>query len=392
MSAAGRPGRVVVVVGRDAADTQENRAFAALARALVEVADARVSVLLQHGGPLVDDLAAVAPTIVADGLARRSPAAVVERLLGRVGLRAGAARVRGHRLGLARLTAADAVYLHTVLSVQVLRYLPAGVPVLCRVPESAHPLRQPLSAPDLRLLLDRVTRLLPTTGAGLDELTGVHGVPPGRLTRVREAVVPPPAPPSAAEVDALRRDLGLTPDDVVAGVFGAAAVEIHAPAVPLAVAVRRRPQGERVALLLVVPEHMTDPWARHDIDRAGLADRVALLELEPPAPPAVALCDVVVHAGWGSDQPLAYLEAAAAGVPVVCAEGHELAEVVGDDEGGYVCPRLDLPAMAEAVVALAVDPEQRRSKGARAAARVAAAHAPAAAAARLWDEIREVWR
>jgi glycosyltransferase involved in cell wall biosynthesis len=96
---------------------------------------------------------------------------------------------------------------------------------------------------------------------------------------------------------------------------------------------------------------------------------------------------VVVHAGWGQDQPLAYLEAAAAGVPVVCSEGDELAEVVGDDEGGFVCPRLDLPALAAAVTALAADPALRHAKGTTASARVVAAYSPSAGAARLCAEL-----
>ncbi len=391
MSVAG-PAPHLVVVARDAAATRENQALVELVQALVDAEGAPVTVVLQHGGPLVDDLAASASVRLVDALSRRSPGSVAERLLGRIGLRATAARVRGRRLGLGRLGSGDVVYLHTVLVVQVLRYLPPGVPVLCRVPEAAHPLRQPLSVDDLGLLLDRVTRFLPVTAAGADELTRVHGIAPDRVVRAHEAV--------AAHVDgrfdraeearALRDGLGLPEDVVVVGMFGAAAVEIHAPAAPLAVAIRRRPDGKDVVLLLVVPEHMADPWATHDIANAGLSDSVAVVEAADPARTYVELCDLVVHAGWGSDHPLAYLEAAAAGVAIVCAEGHDLADVVGDDEGGFVCPRLDLPALAERVTTLAADPALRRAMGARAAERVVERHGAAAAAARLWDQARAV--
>lgn len=386
------PAPRLLVVARDATATRENQALVEMVQGLVDGEGASVTVLLQQGGPLVDDLAASAPVRRVDALSRRSPGSVVERLLGRLGLRATAARVRGRRLGLGRLGAGDVVYLHTVLVVQVLRYLPSGVPVLCRVPESAHPLRQPLSADDLGLLLDRVTRFLPATAAGADELTLAHGVAPGRVVQVPEAVAAhlDGRFDRTEEAEALRRRLDLPEAAVVVGMFGAAAVEIHAPAAPLAVAIRRRPDGKEVVLLLVVPEHMADPWATHDIANAGLSGSVVVVESADPAPPYVELCDVVVHAGWGRDHPRAYLEAAAAGVPIVCAEGHDLADVVGDDEGGFVCARLDLPALAERVTTLAADPARRRAMGGRAAERVAEHHRADAAAARLWHQVLAV--
>lgn len=385
------PGRLLLVAP-DAADRAANRAFVALVAALVaRTGAADVRVLVLGGGPLVAELREVAPTTVASELRHRDVGAVVERAVGRAGLRGAAAKVRGRRLGLAGLGPGDAVYLHDVLAVQVLRYLPAGVPVLCRVAEAAHPLHQPLSAVDLDLLLGRVDRFLAVTDAGVDELERTRGVDPRRIRRAREVLVAP-APTDPAEVAALRSRLDLPEGALVAGVFGAAAVEIHAPCAPLAVAVRRRPDAADVVLLLVVPEHMTDPWALHDIDHAGLAERVRVLALEGEAPPYVALCDLVVHAGWGSDHPRAYLEAAAAGVPIVCFDGHELAEVVGADEGGVVCPRLDLPALAAGVGALAGSPERRAAAGDAAATRALRLHRPEDAAALLVDECRAVGR
>src|SRR5690606_9110852 len=239
----------LLLVAPDAEDHAANRAFTALVAALVDQPGAPdVRVLVLGGGPLVAELRAVAPTTVAADLRSRDVGAVVERAVGRAGLRDAAAKVRGRRLGLAGLGPGDAVYLHDVLAVQVLRYLPAGVPVLCRVAEAAHPLHQPLSALDLDLLLARVNRFLAVTDAGIDELERTRAVDPGRIRRAREVVVaPPPADPE--QVAALRSRLDLPEQALVAGVFGAAAVEIHAPCAPLAVAVRRRPDAADVVLL-----------------------------------------------------------------------------------------------------------------------------------------------
>jgi len=284
------------------------------------------------------------------------------------------------------------VYLHSVLCVQVLRYLPAAAgPVLCRVPEAAHPLHHPLSAADLALLLDRVDRFLAATAIGVEELTTDRGLAAGRVVRWQEAVVAPPAdlgPDDPALLDELRARLGLGAEEVVVGSFGASAIEPPSPVTSLAVALRRLDSSAR--LLCVAPEHASDGWAAHDVDHAGLGDRAVVVQATEPLPPYAALCDLVVHAGWGADQPFPYLDAMARGRPVVCFEGHELAALVGDDEAGAVCPYLDLEAMAARVAELATDAGRRAARGAVAAARVADAHGVVAAAAELRRQFDEV--
>jgi glycosyltransferase involved in cell wall biosynthesis len=241
------------------------------------------------------------------------------------------------------------------------------------VPESAHPLVQPLSGADLALLVDRVDRFLPVTGVGAEELTAGHGVSADRVVRVAETValgedrpVPPPA-----ELDQLRRTLGIDADAVVIGSFGASSVEPPSPATSLAVALRRH--GSAAVLLHVAPEHASNGWARHDVECAELEDRVVVVQADDPPSPYEALCDVVVHAGWGPDHPRAYLDAAARGVPIVCFAGHELADVVGDDEAGFVCPYLDLDAMADRLAVLVEDEALRDRLGAVARDRVGVA-------------------
>lgn len=377
--------RRLLVVGRDAADGAEARALLGLVEALTAGPGPTVRVVLQEGGPLAGRFAALAPTAVVADLAGGSPTGVAERVLGRAGLSARSLAVRGRRLGLDGWGAGDGVYLHTVLCVQVLRYLPAAAgPVLCRVPEAAHPLHHPLSAPDLALLLERVDRFLSATAVGVEELTTERGLPAARVVRWHEAVATPPAdlgPDDPAVLDALRARLGLGPDDVVVGSFGASAVEPPSPVTSLAVALRRLDTSTR--LVCVAPEHASDGWAAHDVDHAGLGDRAVVVQAAEPLPPYAAVCDLVVHAGWGPDHPFAYLDAMARGRPVVCFEGHELAALVGDDEAGAVCPYLDLEAMAARVAELAADAGARAARGAVAAARVADAHGVAAAAAAL---------
>lgn len=362
----------LLLVGRDAEDVTDTRLLLGLVRAFAaDEAGAEVRVLLQRGGALRDRFAALADTVVVADLPERSPAGLVERGLGRLGMRGPALGVRARRLGLDGWGSGDAVYLHTVLAVQAIRYLPTDgrATVVCRVPESAHPLDQPLSAVDLSLLTARVDRFLATTAAGVEELTAALDVPAERVVRVPEVAVP-----AAADGDAerLRAALGFAPGEVVVGSFGASATDPPSPAASLAVALRRH--GTEARMLFVAPEHASDGWVRHDVECAGLADRVRVVDATEPLPAYALVCDVVAHAGWGVDHPTAYLEAMAGGAPAVCFDGHELATLVGADEAGVVCPYLDLSAMAEGVARLVDDPELRRAAGTRAAAAVAEHH------------------
>jgi glycosyltransferase involved in cell wall biosynthesis len=72
--------------------------------------------------------------------------------------------------------------------------------------------------------------------------------------------------------------------------------------------------------------------------------------------------------------PLACLEAAAAGVPILCfAEAGGMPEFVGSD-AGVVVPYLDAQAAAHEILALARSPERRMRLGRRAASKVRAHH------------------
>jgi len=93
--------------------------------------------------------------------------------------------------------------------------------------------------------------------------------------------------------------------------------------------------------------------------------------------PLLAWADVLLHASVSEGFGNAVLEAQASGLPVVCSDAEGLAENVEDGVTGIVVARRDGPALADALVALARDPERRAAMGhagsARAAARFALA-------------------
>ena len=383
----------LVVVHHRAAATPETVALVELVRALVADGGVEVEVLLFEGGPLADELAGLAPTTVVADLDTRSGAALVETLLFKLRLRAAGYRRRSHRLGLDRWAPGDSVYLHTVLGVQVLRYLPeraAGGPqVVCRVAEDAHPLRHPLAAPDLGLLLRRVDRFLPVTSAGRDELLEDHALAPGRVWKVPELFVPPDdrLPDRGPERARLRAELGVATDAVVVGSFGG---ESDAPdlGVLLWSMLTHRARGRPVELLYGVGETEAGFWMEHDLRETGLAEGTHAIAEDAPLGTVLELCDVLVLLTRLDDHPFAYLERAAAGVPVLCFEGNSFAPLARLGDPGNVVPYLDVAAVAEQVAHLLEGDSSLAARRDAMAAAVASVHGPAPFAGHLLDAVR----
>jgi glycosyltransferase involved in cell wall biosynthesis len=124
-----------------------------------------------------------------------------------------------------------------------------------------------------------------------------------------------------------------------------------------------------------------DGPARSEVE-AALAplpkERVALLgAVTPEALPAIYLgADIFVFPGLGDALGLVYVEAAAAGLPIVACAGPGPAATVPPEGGILTAPTP--AAVAEALAALLVDPARRAALG-RAAARFVAAERSAAA-------------
>lgn len=96
--------------------------------------------------------------------------------------------------------------------------------------------------------------------------------------------------------------------------------------------------------------------------------------------------DIFVLPAREDAYPLAALEAAAAGRPVLCFEAGGMPEFVGTDAGAVV-DFPDVDAMAAVVERLRADPADRRSMGEIARTRVAERHDASVAAPKLWSDL-----
>jgi glycosyltransferase involved in cell wall biosynthesis len=122
------------------------------------------------------------------------------------------------------------------------------------------------------------------------------------------------------------------------------------------------PAADTRAHLLFVGDGDLEPELERRIGALGLQDKVHLLGLRSDIPAILGAADVFAMSSDYEGNPLAVLEAMAAGTPVISTAVGGVPELVEGGCGLLVPPR-DARALSEAMVYLLEDPEARRSMG-----------------------------
>jgi glycosyltransferase involved in cell wall biosynthesis len=120
---------------------------------------------------------------------------------------------------------------------------------------------------------------------------------------------------------------------------------------------------------------------------AGLLDRMTFVGWSADTPDWYAASDVVALTSDREGTPLAVIEAAAAGRPVVATDVGGVADVVVDGSTGFIVPASDVAALADRLTRLVVDPGLRATLG-----RAAPAHAAQYGAPRLVSDLDRLYR
>jgi glycosyltransferase involved in cell wall biosynthesis len=196
------------------------------------------------------------------------------------------------------------------------------------------------------------------------------GVPRHKLTLLGNGIDLDRFDPDRADstrIAALRRELGIEPDDVVCGTVGRLVAEKgYRELFEAATALRER--IPRLRFLVVGP---SDPAKRDaltdaDLRRAEASAHIQFLGERDDVEDLYALMDLFVLASHREGWPRSAMEAAAMGVPVIATDVRGCRQVVDDGITGVLTPVRDPYALAQAIESLATDPGRRARLGASA--------------------------
>lgn len=328
-------------------------------------------VLRDGAGDLRADFEALAPVAAWADVAPGSRSATA-RFFGRAGRRPDApllALLGGRRPAL--------IYSNTITNGVVLDALAyTGAPVITHVHELDFWITERVDPADLALTRARTDRYIAASRAVHDTLVGHLRIPPAAVSLVYE-FVSGATETGGPSPEQLRATLGIPGGAPIVGGVGTTdwrkGVDLFVQLA--AVMARDRPEAP-VHFVWVGGERagVTAAELRHDALKAGVSERVHLCGTHTSVSPYLRLFDVLALVSREDPYPLAMLEAAQAGLPVVCfADAGGAAEFVSGD-AGIVVRYLDLRAMADAVWRLIDNEALRTALGARGAERVRERH------------------
>jgi len=384
----------VTFVGHDASRTGAPIVLATLLRWLADHERAEARLLLDRGGPLLEQYRRILPTaVLATGRPALVQAARGVRSLRRPSRTPGDPLAPLRALELRRHPAGDLVVANTLAALPTASALARRATPAARLVCHVHELDGvatrllPQDGPARQRLLDGVHRFVAAGADVARMLVERLGVDPGRVATVAPCI--DVSMPSAGSVDRLRRELTGGTDRPVVLAVGAM--------------VRRKGPERFVDLMAGLADHPSEPvgvwlggdprspvWAetRADLHRAGLADTVRLLPTVDRPLEHLAAADLLVSTAVEDPYPLSVLEAAALGRAVAGFDSGGLAEVLRRaGQGEQVRPVGDLLGLHDVVVAALDDPRRRVRRGRELVAQVAPEHSVARVGPRWWAEV-----
>jgi glycosyltransferase involved in cell wall biosynthesis len=354
--------------------------------------DQPVASIVRSPGPLVPAFQELGPCLVlGDTWLHRTR--IGRRLLHRLPPAVG--QQRRAILGFARRQNPSVVYANTLTHGALLDVLaPLATPTVSHAHELEYWITR-AGPENLRLVRRHTHHYLAAAEAVRQHLIAPVGIPAERITVVHEHIARLPALPAPQTRQVERQRLGLPAEAFVIGGCGAEHWRKGRDLIPgVLQAVRRRLPDRDVRFLWIGQPGTAEEerTLRYDLRLTGTLDAYATSgEVKDPFPLYAAL-DAFALLSREDPFPLACLEAAAAGAPVLCFEGAGgMPEFTGRGCGLSV-PYLDLDALAGQVAWLDAHPDAARTMAATARLEVEAAHLPHRTGPRLLDVLQRVAR
>ncbi len=272
------------------------------------------------------------------------------------------------------------IYSSTVTNGEVQERLRAlDVPILCHVHELGFSIENYFGAENFAKVLANTDFFLAGSEAVAKYLVGKRGLDPSKVE------VAYPFLDAAANQDARGETapLDLASEAIVVGACGTATWR---KGTDLFVQVARRTferTHQPVIFVWLGGSEDVLQTHRHDAAMLGIADRVLFVPSVAAYLPYLARFDVFLLPSREDPYPLVVLDAASFGIPTVCfADAGGIPEFIEQD-AGRITPYLDVDKMADAVIALAENEDERERLGQRAKQKVCERHSSEAGGNKL---------
>lgn len=298
---------------------------------------------------------------------------------------------RSLRREIASQGGADLVYLNSIHSAESLWLLPPSTPTVTHVHELDYQLQQP-PRKWIDDMVSRSRRYVAAANIVRDTLMTKLAIDPNAIDVCHEFIPISDALVDTAAASRVRRELDLSPDALIVGSVGTVAW-IKAPDILVHVARRvleMAPEDREIVFVWVGEDRFALTGVRHDLEHAGLSERVRFVGPRADIRTVMSLFDVFVLPSRSDPFPLVCLEAASLAKPVVCFDAGGMREFLPLEEH-LVIPYLDIDAMSDRILELLSSPDERTRIGELLSARVRERHRLEVGAPRLLEIIERMF-
>jgi glycosyltransferase involved in cell wall biosynthesis len=346
----------VIFVSHDAANAGAQRLLITLIEWLHDNKGIQPKIILRHGGPLVADFYKLGPVLEMDSISSNTKR-TKDKLV----------RFCGQSNSL--------IYVNTLVPGDVAEQLASlDIPIITHVHELENAIKRWCVKEHLEALLRLTRHFIAASPPVARNLEDAHHVDPARITTIYEYIACQKQ--SAARLDraAIRKQKGLPQSGFI--IFGCGTTDWRkGPDLFIEVADQARKLGLEDAYFLWIGVDTGEvEELEAKVRRLGLEDRVRFLGETQDARSYFAAGDLFLLTSREDPFALVCLEAADCGLPIVCFDKAGGMPDFVQDDAGYVVPFEDTKAMAEKLIALCFNRDERVRRGAVACQRVRACH------------------
>jgi len=326
--------------------------------------DLSFDALVVNDGPLLADMRAVAPTDVIDAWPSFS-ARAARKLLGRD--RWSKRMDRQFQKSIAARQY-DLAYVNTVVPAREIGLLSQlGLPVICHVHELDFAVMQMVGEAATERLIPAVTHFIAASNAVGDYLGKRWKIPESKISVIHEFTSLREHPSEDSDARwRTRSEIGVANEEVLVGSCGTLDWRKGADLFLQVARITAASGGSPLVKFAWVGANSSHPDTKrflHDVRASGLETLVRVVESTTEPERYFRAMDIFALTSREDPFPLVMLEAAAAGLPIVCFAGSGGGPEFVEADAGVVAPYLDIEAFAKHVGGLASDANSRRAFG-----------------------------